>query len=195
MNWIKEYLGRLLERNFPIRNVTCLFVAVVLVAIFYFMFRHTQWLQEVITVYGNIGMAIALLVVFLIAFLGTWLVWHGLERVISRRREQHKAEEARVISRQREQHRAEEARNSIRATLLNLSPWQIRFLQRFILERRTQIPDYEVGQYRAVWDSEMEVLIQKRVVTEIPGSGVYEIRPIYCDYLIRNWNPETGDLA
>jgi len=182
MGWIKV-LGRLLEKDLRTKNVACLLVAGLAVAFFYLGFKDAPWFQEIITKYGNVGLAITIVVVFLITFCGTWVVHSGLSAL--RRRS---------VSRRKEQYKAEEARNSIRATLFTLTPWQKKFLLRFVQEGRTQIPEWEVGEYKAAWDFEMEVLLSKRIVREISGSGVYEISPIYHDYLIRNWRPETGDL-
>jgi len=183
MGWTK-LLGRLLEKDLRTKNVACILVAGLAIATLYLGFKDAQWFQEINTKYGNSGLVITILVVFLFTFCATWLVYSGLSGLWRR-----------SLSRRKEQHRAEEARNSIRATLFTLTPWQKKFLLRFVQEDRTQIPEWEVGQYKAAWDFEMAVLIQKRVVTEIPCSGVYEINPIYYDYLIRNWSPETGDLA
>jgi len=183
---MKEYLDflrRLLEKDFPIKNVVCFLSALLLTVAFYSQSNSIQLFQEA-KVYGKIGVGVALVVVFLITLLGTWLVYF-LVAALSKR----------ANSRRRDLITSHEQDNAIRTTLLNLSPWQRRFVERFVLENRTQIPDFEVGGYRMAWDSEMAVLIHKRIIKEIPGSGVYEINPIYYNYLIQNWNPQTGELA
>jgi len=177
------FLRRLLEKNFPIKNVVCLLSALLLTVAFYSQSNSIQLFQEAKS-YGNIGVGIALVVVFLIALLGTWLVYSWVA-ALSKRANSHRRE---VIT-------SYEQDNAIQTTLLNLSPWQRQFVLRFVLEHRTQIPDFEVGGYRMAWDSEMAVLIHKRIIKEIPGSGVYEITPIYYNYLIQNWNPQTGKLT
>jgi len=182
MGWIK-LLDRLLEKELRTKNVACLLVAGLAVAIFYLGFKDAQWFQEIVTKYGNSGLAITILVVFLFTFCGTWLVYSGLSALWRR-----------SVSRRKEQHGAEAARNSIRATLFTLTPWQKKFLLRFVQEGRTQIPEWEVGEYKAAWDFEMAVLISKRIVTEILGSGMYEINPIYYNYLVRHRRPDTGEL-
>jgi hypothetical protein len=62
-------------------------------------------------------------------------------------------------------------------TLTCLTPWQRAFLLRLLREGRRQIPEWEVGQYRAAWDFEMEVLVRKGIVYD--HGGMYEIAPDY----------------
>jgi hypothetical protein len=89
---------------------------------------------------------------------------------------------------------AEQGKRAIRNTLESLSDWQRWFLLRFIVEGRRQIPDFEVGDFKAAWDFEMDVLIAKGIVRQYRG-GVYEIVPTYYEYLKKNWNPQAGTLA
>jgi hypothetical protein len=78
--------------------------------------------------------------------------------------------------------------------LYALTIWQRTFLIRLLNENRRQIPEWEVGSYKAVWGPEMEVLIEKGVVHEYRG-GVYEIDPLYWDYLKHNFESGTNELA
>jgi hypothetical protein len=100
-----------------------------------------------------------------------------------------------VASPRRDLGRSQEPDEDIRAKLFRLSPWQRSFIQRFVLENRNQIPEFEVGQYKAAWDFEMAVLIDKGIVREIPRSGVYEINTTYYNYLMQHWDPRTDDLC
>jgi hypothetical protein len=173
----------LLEKDIRAKNAASLLVALLSVAVFYFASRHSQWFQDV-EGYGGIGVGVALLVVFLIAFLAVGLVYSGMTTYYQY-----------VVSRQRAQQEAEQQQKTIRDNLDNLTDWQRKFLLRFIVEDRRQIPEFELGQFKAGWDFEVAVLVKKRIVKEHRRAGVYEIEPIYLDYLKANWNPEAGTLG
>jgi len=83
----------------------------------------------------------------------------------------------------------------LRDTLDSLTQWQRMFLCRFVVEGRSQIKDFEVGQFRATWDSEMTVLIEKGVIKEYHRAGVYELLPAYREYLQQNLDLDTGRLS
>lgn len=133
--------------------------------------------------YGAVGVAVAVLMVFLMGFLSAWFVYSGVAT-------HHK----RVISRQRAQVEAELGTTFVRNNLESLTDWQRKFLLRFIVERRMQIPEFEVGQFKAAWDFEMAVLVEKGIVKEHRRAGVFEIEPIYHQFLLEHWNRETGAL-
>ncbi len=172
----------LLERDIRAKNAASFLFALLLVVVFYFPSRHRGWFQG-IEGYGAIGVAVALLVVFLIAFLSAWLVYSGIATYWQR-----------VASRQRAQQEAEQQHKRIRDNLDSLTDWQRKFLLRFIVENRRQIPAFEVGRFKAAWDFEMAVLVEKGIVKEHRRAEVFEIEPLYRDYLIEHWNRETGAL-
>lgn len=161
----------LLERDIRTKNATCLLTALVVAALFYFTFSNTAWFQG-IEGFGGVGVAVTLLVVLVGTYCAAWLVYSG---VASQRQ--------RVASRQRACRDVALKTRIVRRNLDGLTPWQRQFLLRFIVEGRTQIPDFEVGGYRAAWDFEMQVLINKEIVREHRNAGVYEIDRIYYDYL------------
>jgi hypothetical protein len=132
---------------------------------------------------GALAVPIALVIVFLIAFLAVWLVSSAIAQRHDRTAKERRSLEV-----------ADQKQVHIRRTLDSLTEWQRQFVLRFITERRTQSPDFEVGEYRAIWDSEMEVLVEKRVIRRHRRAGVYEIEPVYHDYLLDNWDPNDGTL-
>ena len=95
---------------------------------------------------------------------------------------------------ERERRRAEERRKNVEDMLDTLTSWQRSFLARFVAENRRQIPEWEVGPYRAVWGPEMDVLVQKGIIHAHRG-GLYEIEPIYWDYLTKQMHPATDESA
>jgi hypothetical protein len=172
----------LLERDIRAKNAASVLLALLSAVCFYFITRHSQWMQE-IDRRGTLAVPIALVVVFLISFLTVWLIAAGILRQYER-----------TIRRRQLQELADQKRISVRRTLESLTDWQRRFLLRFIVEGRTQIPEFEVGQFRAAWDFQMDVLVQKGVVRQHRRAGVYEIEPVYLEYLQENWDPQNGTL-
>jgi hypothetical protein len=171
-----------LEKDLRAKNSVSFLVALLSVVVFFVLSHGRVWFEE-LQGYGTAGVALAHLVVFLIAFLTTLLIYSPVARVAERKGAERKAEEE-----------ALERQKALRENLNTLTPWQRGFLLRFVTENRTQIPEFEVGQYRAAWDFEMDVLIEKAIVKEHRRSGVYEIEPIYHHYLLEHWNPKTGAL-
>jgi len=174
----------LLERDIRTKNATSVLVALLSVVVCYFVSRRCLWFQELHQEYRAAGTAVAMLVVFLTAFLAAWLVYSGIA-----------AHHGRVVSRRQARQKAEQQQRTIRDNLDSLTEWQRSFLRRFLAENRRQIPEWEVGQYRAAWDFEMSVLLNKRIVKAHSQSGtVYEIEPLYYVYLKEHWNPHTSTL-
>lgn len=172
----------LLEKDIRAKNASSVLVALLSVAIFYFTATHREWFLD-IEARGTPAVLAAILVVFLIAFLGAWLLWSGVAAYCQR-----------VAASRAARERQEHQQKTIRANLESLTDWQRRFLLRFITEGRTQIPEFEVGQFKATWDFEMAVLVEKGIVKEHRRAGVFEIEPVYHQYLIEHWNRETGAL-
>ena len=172
----------LLEKDIRAKNAASFLVALTSVVIFYFASRHCGWFRE-IEGHGAPAIVFAFAIVFLIAFLGTWLVYSGVATYHQQ-----------VVSRRQAQEEAERKTTSVRNNLETLTNWQRKFLLRFIVERRTQIPEFEVGRFKAAWDFEMDVLIEKGIVKEHSSAGVFEIEPVYHQYLLEHWSPQTGAL-
>ena len=173
----------LLEKDIRAKNGASFLAGLLGLVSFYFASRDREWFQH-IEEYGEAAIAVALVIVFLIAFLATWLVWSGVA-----------ASRQRMVAIQQAEGEAKESLMSVRNNLESLTAWQRQFLLRFITEGRTQIPEFEVGQYRAAWDFEMSVLVEKGIIQEHHRAGVYEIEPVCLVYLKQNWNPATGELG
>ena len=173
----------LLEKDIRAKNATSVFGALLTVVVVYFASKDRQWFQE-IKGYGAIGVAVGLLVVFLMSFLGVWLVWSAVAS-----HHHHRA------AQQRQNDTAETRQNKIRTDLFSLTDWQRGFLIRFIKEGRNQIADYEVGGHAAVWEPKMRVLVNKRIIKQHSRAGVYEIEPDYLEYLNEHWDADSGTLS
>jgi hypothetical protein len=172
----------LLEKDIRAKNAASFLVALLSVVVFYFTSKDRHWFGQ-IEGHGVAAVGVALLVVFLIAFFSMWLAYSAVTAVRQRR-----------LDVDRSKCQAELQQKIIRENLESLSDWQRKFMLRFIVERRTQIPEFEVGQFKATWDFEMAVLVEKRIVKEHRSAGVFEIEPLYRQYLIEHWNPESGAL-
>ena len=170
----------LLEKDIRAKNAVSVFGALFSVVVVYFVSKDRQWFQEIKS-YGAIGVAVALFVVFLMSFLGVWLLWSAVA-----------ASHHHVTAQQRREDEAEKRQKAIRDNLDSLTDWQRGFLLRFITESQNQISEYKVGGHKAVWDSEMQVLVNKRIVKHHLRAGVYEIEPVYRNYLIEHWDADSG---
>jgi hypothetical protein len=182
MKEVADLCKWLLEKDIRAKNAASFLVALLSLVIFYFTSKHCLWFQE-LRGYAAIGVAVALLVVFLIAFLSAWLVYSAVATYCQR-----------VVSRRKARHDAQQQQKTVRSNLDSLTDWQRRFLLRFIVEHRTQIPEFEVGGFKAAWDFEMAVLTKKGIIKEHRRAGVFEIEPVYHQYLLEHWNPDTGAL-
>ena len=145
----------MLEKDIRPKNAAIALIALLSVVIFHFTSRHSEWFHE-LQGHGAISVAIAYLLVLLVAFLCTSLIYSWI------------AAHHRQVVRDR----------AIRDDLDALSDWQRSFLRRFIDEKTRQIPWGKVG-FPPVWEPEMNVLLSKGIVTDPGGNGeVYEIEPI-----------------
>jgi hypothetical protein len=184
MKDVMDFAKWLLKHDIRAKNAVSFLVALLSLIAFYFESRYCQWFLELHQGYGAGGTAVTMLVVFLTAFLGVWLVYSGIA-----------AHHGRVISWRQAWQKAERQERTIRENLDSLTEWQRSFLLRFIVENRRQIPEWDVGQYGAAWDFEMSVLLNKRIVKAHSQSGtVYEIEPLYYAYVKEHWNPCTSTL-
>ena len=179
----------LLEKDIRTKNATSLLVALLSVVVFFFASKHRGWFQDVES-YGPVGVAVALVIVLLTSFLSTSLIWSGIVTIWQQRVARKEKEERREIAART----VEQKKRAVRASLESLTEWQRKFLLRFVVEDRTQIPEFEVGQFKATWDFEMAVLVEKGIILEHRRAGVFEIQPVYLEYLKANWNPKTGTL-
>ena len=137
-----------------------------------------------IQVFGPIGVAVTMAVVFFAVFLATSLAFSGIAH--------HRHA---VVSSEKAKREVEREKETIRRNLEGLTGWQRHFVARFLLESRTQIPESDVGGYRMVWGDEVQVLINKGIIREHRNAGVYEIEPKYHDYLKDHLDRDTGALV
>lgn len=181
MKSIIEFFQWFLERQIRVKNATCFLAALIFVAIVRFVLGETEWWQQMRQEYGIVVVS---LVVFVGWFLAVYLAYSAAATIHQN-----------AVSRRIAIERTKDAEEIVQRNLDTLTDWQRRFLVRFIVENRMQIPEFEVGPYKATWDFEMGVLIDKGIVKKHTGARVYEIDPIYYDYLKENWDPETGALG
>ncbi len=182
MNAYLKPLKWLLEVNVRVKNALSLLSGLLSVVTTFIKRRQLIWFQDA-EQFGPMALVAALFIVLFVAFLTTWLLVTAAESLWRHFRIRCQARKTLA-----------ERIQLIRRNLQGLSPWQRQFLLRFVVEGRTQIPAFEVGEYRAAWDFEMDVLLSKRIIIE-HSSEVYEIQPSYLEYLKHNWNPEKGELA
>ena len=161
----------LLEKDIRTKNAASLLLALITVAIVYFTSLGSAWLED-LDRRGPLGLPVALSAVFLAAFLLYWLIGSAWMQAAASRAARRK-QEASVERRERQ----------IVDTLESLTEWQRSFVFRYIVEGTTQIQEYEIGGYKAVWGSEVQMLIQKGVIHQHRRAGVYEIDSAYRKFL------------
>jgi hypothetical protein len=171
----------LLQVDIRWKNGLSALVALLSVAVFYFAARHSEWFREAAGRGSNAIVAV-LAMVLLISFLAVWLILSGVAGIVTH---------CRSVS-QSVQRDVEELRR-IGDNLGATTDWQRSFLLRFITNDTTQINDWEVGGYKAIWGPELEVLCAKGIIRRYP-SGVLEIVPEYRQYLKAFWDPATSTL-
>jgi hypothetical protein len=181
---VKEILDSvrwLLEKDIRVKNATTLLLSLIATVIVCFISYRRSWFQDIRGL-GAPGVGVFLLISFLILYLSIWLVWSGCAAIYEL-----------ATARRRKENAAKVSEMLIRQSLSSLTAWQRQFLLRFIVEDRNQIPEFEIGQYRAAWDFEVEVLVTKGIV-HYHRAGVYEIVAEYRNYLKQHWDPSTGSL-
>lgn len=174
----------LLEIDLRVKNAVSMVLALVSTLLIFVNLENIGWLHNNVLQNGSIAIFIVLPMVFLIMFLFVWLIWSGVAAVWH-----HVASQRAAITMEHE------LMETIRHNLSGVTEWQRQFLLRFIVEKRTQIAEFQIGGYRAAWDFELGVLLSKGIVHEHTRAGVYEFDPLYCNYLIENWDPAAGTLA
>jgi heme exporter protein D len=182
MKEVSELIKWFLEKDIRTKNAISMLVAIGSAFVFFMASHDRLWFQPIKT-YGAVAVGCSVISVAIAAFICTSLVYACV--VASREK---------LLEESRQSAAREAQLRSIRDTLETLTDWQRMFLLRFIIEQRSQIPEFDVGQFRAVWDFEMAVLVEKGVVKDYRHAGVYEIAPVYREYLAHNWDPESGTL-
>lgn len=172
----------LLDKDIRVRNAASLLLALLTVAIVYFASMDSAWIAD-LDRRGPLGLPIALTVILIGAFLSYWLLGSAWLQIVAKRNARRKKE---ATAEQRERH--------IVHTLDSLTDWQRGFVLRYIVEGTTQLQEYEIGGYKAVWGPEVEMLVQKGVIREHRSAGVYEIAVAYRNFLRTHWDPETEML-
>lgn len=172
----------LLEKDIRAKNAVSLLLALITTAVVYFVSLGSAWVED-LDKRGSLGLPVALLVVFLAAFLLCWLVASAWIKGAAKRKAIRKQEAA--AGRQERQ---------ILGTLESSTDWQRSFVIRYIVEGTTQIQEYEIGCYKVVWGPGVEMLVQKGVIREHRRAGVYEISPVFRKFLQAHWDPDSGML-
>ena len=173
---------RILRAEPRTKNVVCLFVALLSAATLLPAVIHSGWFKSVVAVHASLVVVVVVGVV-VCCWLGAWMVWSLI------------AFSARRVNNRRElKHKAQQQETTIHEQLYTLSNWQRRFLLRLVDNGMHQIHAFEIGGYRAVWQDEMQALINKGIMRLHPGADVYEIERKYFRYISDNWDRETGRL-
>ena len=167
----------IIECHIAAEKAISLATALLAVVLFYLTRKWHGLLQAIQSDYGNVGAAamfvVVFAVVFCIAHLASSAVIGRAKEKKAALREKQEQKAARDLAALREKQK----QSAMQGVLASLTPWQGQFLMRFIREGRRQIPEWEVGMYRAAWEHEVVVLIRKRIIFD--HGGVYEIAPDY----------------
>jgi len=129
---------------------------------------------EIRTQYGNTGIAVGFVVIWLMLFVTINLIGDR----ISAHMKQVKAEAQRI--------------EHIYDNLNSLSISQKELLERFVLQNKRHFQDYEIGGYKAVWGRDVEVLKGKRILRE-PAYGAYEIGEEYFYAITATIKPDSSN--
>lgn len=182
MKPIVDLITWFLEKNFRAKNAVSVFVALIAVVVVYFTSHGSTWVAD-LDKRGTLAVPIALLNVFVAVYLLCWLlasVWlHFAEKRSERCRRETMAERREL---------------QIRDTLDSLNDWQRSFVLQFIVQGKTQIHEHEIGGFKSVWGSEVEMLVRKGVIIKHRRPDVYEIFPAFRKYLDAHWDPVSGTL-
>jgi hypothetical protein len=176
-----NFIKWLLEADIRVKNALSVLFALFVVGATYFLGRGRAWFRE-IAERGLAAQAVALVLILVSAFLAAWLAITAVSALWGTLTGLRKARE-----------RERERLKTIFSILQNLTDWQRSFLLRFVVEDRTQIPEWEIGGYQAVWGPEVEVLLAKGILIRY-GSGVFELNPVFWAFLQNYWDPETSRL-
>lgn len=156
----------------------------VLIAVLSFFLCHKQeWFGELKSDYGNLAIGIFLFVCFLVPFLVFELICNKVSA--------NKQEQSRRFN---EFEMRKKKAVEIFETFNRLTDWQKKFLITNILQGKSQIKEYEIGGYKAVWEYDINALMGKRIINEL-SFGNYEINPAYYDYIEKYYNPKDETLS
>lgn len=162
MKSMDAYFFGLLEKEIRLSNAVSFLAAMLATALAFMLVPEGLWLKST-RVFGWLGPYAVVFAVFMSVYLATFLL---LRR---------SSELRNVRSRQLQTQRSA---GKVWENLQLLSDWQKGFLARFIVENRSQIHEYEIGNFKVAWGPEIEVLCAKRILRKYRG-GVYEIDERY----------------
>ena len=166
MKFLVDLTTWLLDKDIRAKNALGALAGLLGVAIFYAAGNGTQWFADIdhrgVAVLGSV-----LAGVFVAVFLTVTLIWTA---VASRHHQKVKVRKAEERRDQRDQY--------ILNNLDTLTDWQRALLVRCVQENKPQIERYEIGEYEAVWKPQVDVLVNKGILTYHRG-GVYEVNAPY----------------
>jgi len=161
MNPIFDFAKWLLEKNIRTKNAISVLLALVALAVFCFCTQDVKWLAK-LSQHGPLAFPVVLFVVFLITLLTVSLISSAIVHFLDR------------ASRERKRLAAADKKEAhIFKTLESLTGWQQGFVLRYIVENTTQIQEFEVGEYHAVWKPEMEMLAHSKGNHSPTSQGSY----------------------
>ena len=166
-----------LKEDFSQRRLFTVLLSALITILFFFFCHKQRWFVDLKGGYGTPAIVVVLSACFVVVFLVSELLCIRIS--VNKQKKVHQNEEL--------DSRTKEA-ISIFDTLNRLTDWQKGFLIRNIMRRKSQIKGYEVGDYKLVWQDEMEALITKGIVTEISFDN-YEINAPYYDYIEKHFDP------
>jgi len=158
------------KENFSQKRLFVILMTIVIMIVSFFISHKREWFIDFKSNYGNVGIVILLICYFLVIFI--------LFEIICTKLSANKEEAKRLYNEFEMRKRKAEA---IYNDLNSLSDWQKRFLLRNIMQGKSQVKSFEIGDYEAIWRPEMDVLVSKKIVTKF-RYGIYEINPDYFDW-------------
>jgi hypothetical protein len=152
MKSIADGITWLLEKDIRSKNAVAALVGLVAASIVYLTSRKSQWFLD-LQQPNLIPAGIALLVVFLIAFLITLLVWTAIA---------HRGEQQRTLQRveDKETQRAMHVANNLR----NLNDSQRGLLARFVRANKRHFEEFEIGGHKLVWQADVDMMVSWFIV-------------------------------
>ncbi len=169
------YFRDILAGKLRSSQLVVLFCALASTGFTYFYIRDGKWFQSVRTDFGSIGPLLLLTVGFLLFLILFQIFSRCFERIsiAIRSASSHSENRERVVN-----------------VFSRLSDWQKGFLVLAVRENKRQWHSYEIpGGYAAIWEPEIDVLVQKRVV-RCGRHGVYLIDDNFFDILQEVYHAE-----
>lgn len=168
MKNIAEIIKLFLDKKVA-QNGRLLLSLIIAIALF-LLLRGNSVLLEIENDYGKVGIGTCLFLLWLILFIIVNLAANKLQKARSKRR---------VLEQE-----VQKAVNMLR-TLDSLTDYQYQLLRKFVSQNKSQLQDYEIGGYKAVWGRDIEVLQRKGVIQQLTY-GVYEIQAEYFDLIAKD---------